>query len=895
MKYRKQLIISDSSLFNSRVVLLFIFIFSFNPGLWCLRQELDLSYSLEFPKRIKSRQKPIREIQDFQPWDYFKFHFSELEKRVYLPAKEFQKLKSRYNGIIKEWEKVEKEKRLFSVGPTKIKGEVKGKVAVFSGTLDLFLSGDWEFIPLFPATGISLNNLKILSGKVDEIIPTAHLRPPRRFRLPQSNTESYWKSIGSHFFIKGKGRVELGFSFRVPVIMKKTLRQIQFSHLPFPSLSVRFQIPGSMPIKGYRDEGRSLKSDFKETFNIFSWESGGQKSTSFIWYESLKKKSKPLKKEKVVAAKKTRKKAIVFVEQEDFLSLAEGYLRGQVSFNLSISRHVIGSLTLKIPGDMTILDIQASFLRDFKEVSPGVMRLFFKRKISGERRFFILFEKTLEKGQRVISFSPITSLNVKRERGYLALVSPSTIKIMGLNIAKAYQQSLNRLDPMELPARLRAKALRPILIAYRFSSTKFSVDFRTQYFRETSSLNAFIERASIFSYATMENSAHMADFFLEHHQRQFLGLKLPPGAEFLHSFLNGKPVKTAKDEGGNLKIPLIQARRGRNRISISWIKPVQMRGMKGHFNLELPRLDIPVGSLDWTVAQPDNYHFISFKGSPELQQKKELFIYRHLKIAGRLLDWSIDRGFFLHLLLLLAGVFFYFFCFFKRDAIALNINAKLGGPAWLAQAMIWLFIAFLLFAVGSLALAFWNRHISGETHRDIPHYRSHPEKKRPPAEDYWKTTSQLQGMQKGALPVEFRVPRNTPRTILIKPIVMGREKVDTSVFYVHKWVFRSGILFAIILGIIWVLVLHTSTSRQFFKILWSIFMLIFLGRVEVFTHPMLPDICLGFVYIYFPLLLGVQSFKYFQNLRNTVFQETNNPEFKNPELKENGEEKSHGN
>ncbi|MDD5070192.1 MAG: hypothetical protein PHV17_05630, partial [Candidatus Omnitrophica bacterium] len=101
---------------------------------------------------------------------------------------------------------------------------------------------------------------------------------------------------------------------------------------------------------------------------------------------------------------------------------------------------------------------------------------------------------------------------------------------------------------------------------------------------------------------------------------QFLRLVLPPKATLWSAFVSGKPVKPAIDKEGNVLIPLEKSQlQGEDLrqfpVEIVYLdKFKKMNFFGGSLKMTLPKVDIPLSEVYWSVYFPQGYKYFYADG-----------------------------------------------------------------------------------------------------------------------------------------------------------------------------------------------------------------------------------------------------------------------------------------
>jgi hypothetical protein len=201
-------------------------------------------------------------------------------------------------------------------------------------------------------------------------------------------------------------------------------------------------------------------------------------------------------------------------------------------------------------------------------------------------------------------------LGVEREVGYLAVEVPGKLRLE----ERGHGQALP-VDVRQLPAELVRSAVSPILTAYRYTGTPEGIALAATRLPEADATSGSIDWVHALTVVSTEGHL-LTDLriSLRNRLRRHLALDLPAGMKVLSVLVDGRPVKASRDEAGRLVLPLGRSR-GRHLLSTLRLQVVLEHrtgplGPIGRPRLTLPRLDLPVARLTWTLFLPARNHYL---------------------------------------------------------------------------------------------------------------------------------------------------------------------------------------------------------------------------------------------------------------------------------------------
>jgi len=136
-------------------------------------------------------------------------------------------------------------------------------------------------------------------------------------------------------------------------------------------------------------------------------------------------------------------------------------------------------------------------------------------------------------------------------------------------------------------------------------------------FPDTKLLAAVAQQATVTTLVTSEGrSLTEVKLLLRNRQQPFMKVALPPGASIVSAEVGGETVKPVLGADGS-RVPLLRAGfRPADAYEVSFV--IMHSGapfaQKGGGELTLPKMDVPVGLVEWEVFLPERYKVKDFGG-----------------------------------------------------------------------------------------------------------------------------------------------------------------------------------------------------------------------------------------------------------------------------------------
>ena len=202
----------------------------------------------------------------------------------------------------------------------------------------------------------------------------------------------------------------------------------------------------------------------------------------------------------------------------------------------------------------------------------------------------------------------LTLPDVQRERGEIAVEGVGT-----LELTASERDGMHRIDVRELNEALESLARMPILSAFRYQRSGAMIPGLTldaKRFADAGVLAAVADSAVATTLVTSEGRA-LTEVVLriQNRAQPFLKVSLPAGASIVSVDVAGEAAKPVRGADGT-RVPLLRPGfrpNGPYMVSFVYLHAGTPFARKGELQMTLPKMDIPVGIVEWEVFVPDNY------------------------------------------------------------------------------------------------------------------------------------------------------------------------------------------------------------------------------------------------------------------------------------------------
>ncbi len=206
--------------------------------------------------------------------------------------------------------------------------------------------------------------------------------------------------------------------------------------------------------------------------------------------------------------------------------------------------------------------------------------------------------------------------DVQRERGEIAIEGVGT-----LELSAAEREPLHRIDVRELNRALQSLARLPLLSAFRYqraAGANPTLAFDVKRFADAGVLAAVADRAVATTLVTSEGRA-LTEVILtvQNRAQPFLKVSLPQGATMVSVDVAGQPAKPVLGTDGT-RVPLLRPGfrpNGPYHVSFVYLHAGTPFDKKGDIEMTLPRMDMPVGIVEWELFAPERYSIKSIGGN----------------------------------------------------------------------------------------------------------------------------------------------------------------------------------------------------------------------------------------------------------------------------------------
>jgi hypothetical protein len=304
----------------------------------------------------------------------------------------------------------------------------------------------------------------------------------------------------------------------------------------------------------------------------------------------------------------------IYAEHHALLGVGEGVVVGTSEVHYSILHHGTDRLQLRIPEGLTLLDVTGRGVRDWEltqGAGPKVLNVGLDFEAEGAYTLRLEYEQALgdaASGQNATIEAPrVEVLGVERVKGYLGVDARSNLEIDAGSVAGA-----RPIDVRELPAGILGQTDYPVLLGFTWRDSARTIPLTLTRHDEVDLLVTIVDQLAAETVPTPDGRRMTrATWALRNNRGQYLRVAMPEGSTPWSVFVGGRAVKPARDAKGRLLVPLARSEAAggalaRFAVEVVYVEDGEKPDSRGSGDLVagLPRVDVPVTAVAWTVWMP---------------------------------------------------------------------------------------------------------------------------------------------------------------------------------------------------------------------------------------------------------------------------------------------------
>jgi len=307
----------------------------------------------------------------------------------------------------------------------------------------------------------------------------------------------------------------------------------------------------------------------------------------------------------------TKQDARVYAEVHTRVGVGEGVLTAAVTLEETILFSGVDEVKARIPGNMTVLDVRGSGLRDWSLGDDGVLTAFLNYAAEDRYTLSIDLERVLADGEvgdaGSLAVPLVEPVGVERSKGFVGVQSRGTLELTAGSVAGAAV-----VDVRTLPASILGVTDQPVLLGFKYLGSDASIPLSVREYDDVDVLVTLLDQGEATTMFTADGRRlTRMRYQVRNNRRQFLRLTLPNGAELWSSAVAGRAVQPAKSQEGELLVPLVRSQAAGGALAAFDVEIVYVESGEGPsasgagvFEAQLPKADAPTTWVGWTVYAP---------------------------------------------------------------------------------------------------------------------------------------------------------------------------------------------------------------------------------------------------------------------------------------------------
>ena len=305
----------------------------------------------------------------------------------------------------------------------------------------------------------------------------------------------------------------------------------------------------------------------------------------------------------VAAAREVRMLADVFT----LVTLGDSDVRMAALVDLTVVQGEPKTIEVQLPGGYDVSSISGATIESSANRDNRLV-LTVSEPSARQHQFLIGLERTHPGGSFKSDTDFVALPGVQRERGEIGIEGVGTLE---LDIAE--RTGMHRIDVRELNGAVQSLAHLPLLSAFRYqrsAAADIALAMDVRRFADAGVLAAIADRAVATTLITSEGRAlTQVELYVRNRAQPFLKVTLPSGGTIVSVEVAGESAKPVVGADGT-RVPLL--RPGFSAVGVYTVSYVYLQAgaplsRKGELQMALPKMDIPVGIVEWEVFVPDRY------------------------------------------------------------------------------------------------------------------------------------------------------------------------------------------------------------------------------------------------------------------------------------------------
>ncbi|HSE18508.1 MAG TPA: carboxypeptidase-like regulatory domain-containing protein [Pyrinomonadaceae bacterium] len=315
-----------------------------------------------------------------------------------------------------------------------------------------------------------------------------------------------------------------------------------------------------------------------------------------------------------IAAPVAQREVRFLSDVKSVVSVDDSQLRVTALCDVNVIQGEAGEFKMSLPKGYELVTASGSTLESHDVSADNTLTLRVHDPARRNHQFLIAIERN---NRETKAEAPVLAFaDAQRETGELLVEGAGAMEL------KASESGgLRRMDVREASAITRSLSHFPLQAAFRYNhraSEAPKLQLEWQQFLDADVLSAVAERATVTTLTNIEGrTLTEVSLRVRNHAQQFIKVDLPAGVQLLSAEVEGERVRPVEGRDG-IRVPLLRAKLDSSRpytVSFVYYTSGAKFAKSGAYNMELPKLDIPVNLLTWEVSLPERLELKQFGGN----------------------------------------------------------------------------------------------------------------------------------------------------------------------------------------------------------------------------------------------------------------------------------------
>jgi hypothetical protein len=314
-----------------------------------------------------------------------------------------------------------------------------------------------------------------------------------------------------------------------------------------------------------------------------------------------------------IAAPVAQREVRFLSDVKSVVSVDDSQLRVTALCDVNVIQGEAGEFKMNLPAGYELVTASGNTLESH-DVSGNTLTLRVHDPARRNHQFLIAIERT---NRETKAEAPLLAFaDAQRETGELLVEGAGAMELKATEAG-----GLRRMDVREASAITRSLSHFPLQAAFRYNrraSEAPKLQLEWQQFLDADVLSAIAERATVTTLTNIEGrTLTEISLRVRNHAKPFMKVELPAGVQLLSAEVEGERVRPVEGKDG-VRVPLLRAGLDSSKpytVSFVYYNSGARFAKSGAYNMDLPKLNIPVNVLTWEVSLPERLEVKQFGGN----------------------------------------------------------------------------------------------------------------------------------------------------------------------------------------------------------------------------------------------------------------------------------------